>query len=320
MMLSITFRNQFSFNKNIVKNRNVFFLFTDKSLNAPGAKRGRLLIRQSRVKKEIDSLVTGNASAEEQEFDASTSHHHLSVPVHHSKFERHVSEPTPRKSASPVMGSMHLLSVPMQNPILTKQHSQPLLPSQSSSCNIQYPQHYQQHPHLPLHRQLSYPGSSEPPSTHEIQSSSIASNSSFISATPTNLSSRPSISPTTSHSIVPVSATIGLIAASQQFVTSPYKSEELDYPQRISIDKPHDLSPTNYSSISSEPLSLSVEHVPSLRVKSEELHRSISSPQVKILLFMTKKIKISLNDNPFCCNYRALAVNYRLKLDHNIVR
>lgn len=241
------------------------FSLSDKNLSAPGAKRGRLLIRQSRIKKDCDVLSTTPTSCEEIDFDAaqpqSYSHRLLSVPSQHIKIERHVSEPAPRNSSPPPLSSMHLLSVPMHNPVLTKQHSHPLLPSQSSSCSIQYSQHYQQHPHLSLHRQLSYPG----PSDTSMPDQAITPPSPIPSAT--NLSSKPSTSPPSAHS-----------TPAQSFELQELSGSTI---APASIDAPRDLSPSSYAA-PSETHSHSVDHVPSIRVKSEELQRSISSPQVSV--------------------------------------
>lgn len=71
-----------------------------------GSKRGRLLIRQNRVKKECDGEDVG-----------------VTIP---RVVERQCSEPGP--SQSPTQPSPNLLTVP-QATYLVKQHSSPLLPS-----------------------------------------------------------------------------------------------------------------------------------------------------------------------------------------------
>lgn len=236
----------------------------------PGAKRGRLLMRQSRIKKDLDS--SNQPSPEEFNFDTTYSQR-LSVSSQHIKIERHVSEPAPRLSSPPPSSSMHLLSVPQQLPILTKQHSHPLLPSQSTSCDIQFSHH---HPHLSLHRQLSYPGSTE---------------TSLHIHTPHTSSS--STSPLTSGAIgLPSAVTSNLSSTAytssiNQFISTPFKTEEMEFTSTASSASAPDVPSTERKPsyvVVSEPLSLSVDHVPSIRVRSEELQRSISSPQVISLM------------------------------------
>lgn len=82
-----------------------------------GPKRGRLLIRQPRVKKEIDP---SQPSVEGEP----ASHQFLSVP--RARVERQCSEPVPSLSPPP----LNLLAVPGSG-LLVKQHSHPLLPSQT---------------------------------------------------------------------------------------------------------------------------------------------------------------------------------------------
>lgn len=256
-------------------------LCAEKNQTVPGAKRGRLLIRQSRVKKDTDTVN----QSDEMDLEMSYSHRNLSLP--HPKIERHASEPAPRMSSPPPTSSttMHLLTVPQPTPILTKQHSHPLLPSQTSSCDIQFSHHHQHHPHLSLHRQLSYPGSSETTS-HGHSQTLVSTSTSSISTVPIANLSSPGVA--SSLAITPHSSALHSYGGG----STPFKSEASDYTVNFSGDnasasamtseKAQDLSPTNYVVVS-EPLSLSVEHVPSIRVKSEELRRSISSPQVQTI-------------------------------------
>ncbi|CAB3387744.1 Hypothetical predicted protein [Cloeon dipterum] len=88
---------------------------------SPKQKRGRLLIRQPRLKKETDPLSFESDPEDLDSPQPSTSQHYLQVP--HLKVERQTSEPLPAKSS--------LLQVPTPA-YLPKQHSQPLLPSQQS--------------------------------------------------------------------------------------------------------------------------------------------------------------------------------------------
>ncbi|XP_059482500.1 protein bric-a-brac 1-like isoform X1 [Neocloeon triangulifer] len=86
---------------------------------SPKQKRGRLLIRQPRLKKETDPLSFESDPEDSNSPQPSTSQY-LQVP--HLRVERQASEPLPSKS---------LLQVPSPS-FLTKQHSQPLLPSQQT--------------------------------------------------------------------------------------------------------------------------------------------------------------------------------------------
>ncbi|XP_055607138.1 mucin-4-like [Uranotaenia lowii] len=138
----------------------------------PAAKRGRLLIRQQRIKKESDSSSSGQQYGSDLDTPDGTtiySQNLLSVPTHH-RFERQVSEPiipcTPIVSSPEIrsiavegdrLHSGNLLTVPQQH-FLVKQHSHPLLPSQtSSSLGSSHHQTYQTIPTYTLQRQLSHP-------------------------------------------------------------------------------------------------------------------------------------------------------------------
>ncbi|XP_050299442.1 longitudinals lacking protein, isoforms H/M/V isoform X2 [Anthonomus grandis grandis] len=83
-----------------------------------GTKRCRLLMRQSRIKRDSDSSQPSDGDPP----PSSSYHHYLSVP---SRMERQHSDPLPTLSP-PHHGN--LLSVP--GAVLVKQHSHPLLPSQ----------------------------------------------------------------------------------------------------------------------------------------------------------------------------------------------
>lgn len=246
----------------------MFFCSLDKDQSLPGAKRGRLLIRQSRVKKDMDAMN----QHDDMDFETSYSHRNLTVP--HPKMERHASEPAPRMSSPPpsssTSSSSHLLTVPT----ITKQHS----------CDIPY-SHHQHHPHLSLHRQLSYPGSTESSPHGHPQTMGSTSTSSITAVPIANLSS-PGIGCNT-ISLSPRS--LGIHPQLHHSVS--FKSDASDYSINLSGDnsstsamtseKAQDLSPSNYVVVT-EPMSLSFEHVPSIRVKTDELRRSISSPQVNI--------------------------------------
>lgn len=264
----------------------------------PGSKRGRLLIRQSRIKKDADPLY--QPSPEEMDFETfsgSTYPHHLLPSLsQHVKIERHVSEPAPGRSFS-TSSSMHLLSVPQQPPLLTKQHSHPLLPSQSSiSSDIQFahqshPHHHHHHPHLTLHRQLSYPTSTEA-SSLLLQTSSLSSSPIILTTPPPSALSASSMSQLISfktESLELGGGTSSAMAGDSAGLSTISSLNATDLRSAESIassnirSKSHDISPTIV--VVSEPLSmstLSVDHIPSLRVKSEELQRSLSTPQVSV--------------------------------------
>ncbi|KAK9680819.1 hypothetical protein QE152_g38797 [Popillia japonica] len=93
-----------------------------------GTKRGRFLMRQPRIKRESDPSQHGEGEPLSPQF--------LTVP--HVRVERQCSDPLP--TISPPPGN--LLSVPGN--ILVKQHSHPLLPSQTH-------QHQSSTPPIPLH-------------------------------------------------------------------------------------------------------------------------------------------------------------------------
>ncbi|XP_029734324.2 uncharacterized protein DDB_G0271670 [Aedes albopictus] len=133
------------------------------------AKRGRLLIRQQRIKKESDSSSSGQQYGSDLDTPDGTtmySQNLLTVPTHH-RFERQVSEPiiptSPAVSSPPEARnagadrshSGHHLAV-SQQPYLVKQHSHPLLPSQTSSSLAPH-QAFQTISSYSLQRQLSHP-------------------------------------------------------------------------------------------------------------------------------------------------------------------
>lgn len=120
-----------------------------------GSKRGRLLIRQSKIRKDVEQGSCPVTSAQSADLDTPEATVYsqclLSVP----RIERHASEPTPSHSSSG-MSSPGLLAVPTSS-LLIKQHSHPLLPSQSSHSP---PLPAQSAGSFTLQRQLSHPLSS----------------------------------------------------------------------------------------------------------------------------------------------------------------
>nr|XP_017029716.1 longitudinals lacking protein, isoforms A/B/D/L [Drosophila kikkawai] len=349
-----------------------------------GTKRNRVLTRQPRVKRDSDSISSTNqispdTAATTLDFDpfnaagaatsvtardySTTGSHHLhqhQPPAHQQqhhhhhlltvppRIERHASEPAPSLGST----TPHLLSVPSSTPYLIKQHSDPLLPRQStlhiagSSSGITGT-----NPYAPLHRQYSHPlsGSSAsyvPPATlhhpHHISlpesiyasgSPPPAGSSQYLvptrvvacpavssetAATPTNASPGSSSAVAAAVSVV-TSPTSGLHNSSsggsrQSFSPTYAGGSEGGAPERRS---PH--SPTiariqivernkgeaangggggggsrlrNSKSASGSmsgshlhpgqaTMSSSFEHLPTLRVKNEELQRSVSSPQTQ---------------------------------------
>lgn len=232
-----------------------------------GSKRGRLLIRQQRVKKDGDQagdLETPEAGA--------YSDYMLSVPSSGScaKMERHASEPSPASSSlisSPSVSSQNLLSVPSHSSYLVKQHSHPLLPSQSSAPGTSYT----------LTRQLSYP-------------------------TQTSSHMQTIVSSVSTHAAQEIVASGQLLQL--QHHKPPVRSQTLPHYTITEMemggnDKQIGGSPTvviipdmmgdqmqQIQQIQQPPHQKQSQHhlqLPSIRVKSEELQRSISSPLVSLL-------------------------------------
>lgn len=194
------------------------------------------------------------SSPDEIDFEASSSPYsssqRLSVPPTHSKMERHVSEPSPRMSSqSPPLSSaaMHLLTVPTHTPVLTKQHSAP----SQSICDTQFSYHRQEsHSHFSLHRQLSLPSTHSPP-LDRIES--------FTKEEPLSGTSAGHMMRT------PISTSISVSVSESKPIIDHLS------PTFVVVTDPSDPSPSALSQ-------------PPMRVRSEELQRSVSSPQVCILL------------------------------------
>lgn len=264
----------------------VKLLATSSSSSTMGPKRGRLLIRQPRVKRDSDNTLTGGSThSPDAEFEAqppfsqrllTVPHHsvhtqHLHQPQllhqthqhhhHHAKMERHASEPAPSNMST--ITSAHLLSVPSQTPFLVKQHSHPLLlPSQSSldSASGGSTAHY-------LYRQLSYPTTSDSNMSLLIPMSTAATSSIISSAASSSIVTTPSCcSPTTS--------------SMAQFIDRPVKNED----QPDLFLKVRTISPSIVVMTDTTPPT-TAETMPTIRVKNEELQRSLSTPQVCVPLF-----------------------------------
>uniref|UniRef100_A0A2M4BN37 Uncharacterized protein n=3 Tax=Anopheles marajoara TaxID=58244 RepID=A0A2M4BN37_9DIPT len=299
------------------------------------AKRGRLLIRQQRIKKESDSSSSGQQPYEPDTPSDDNSptaivygqQHLLTVPSAHHRFERQVSEPIMPLSASgasSVIGgpisssggdgrqgherstataSGHLLSVPSHQPYLVKQHSHPLLPSQTSSAishtAITGHQSFQTITSYTLQRQLSHPATvgqtpltlvtSSSGSTHYLTpSSSLKTDSDeeggsnvtvTLSTTTSSASSSSSSSTTTTNTntttIIP---TIQLqpIGDRPPIEGSPTVVVVPADPVPVTTTCP--VSSSNSGSGQSTITSITSTPTSSIRVKGEELSRSISTP------------------------------------------
>lgn len=236
-----------------------------------GSKRGRLLIRQQRVKKDGDQggdLETPEAGV--------YSDYLLSVPSSGAKMERHASEPSPATSSlisSPSMSGQNLLSVPSHSPYLVKQHSHPLLPSQSSAPGTSYT----------LTRQLSYPTQSMSHS-QTIVSTVTTHAAQEIAASGQLLQLQHHKPPVRSHTMPQYTITemeMGGNDKQQAIASGPTVVIIPD------MSGDHTLQHTaQVQQIQQPPHQKQSQHhlqLPSIRVKSEELQRSISSPLVSFL-------------------------------------
>jgi hypothetical protein len=240
-----------------------------------GSKRGRLLIRQQRVKK--DGEQVGDLETPEAGMYAD---YLLSVPSTGAKMERHASEPAPQTSSlitSSSATSQNLLSVPSHTSYLVKQHSHPLLPSQSSSSG-----------NYTLTRQLSYPAQT---SSHSqtIVSTVTTHAAQEIAAGGQLLQLQHHKPPVRSHTL-PI----------QQFTITEMEMCSSEKQQQIGGNPTVVIIPDMSSDQSQHSAQVQQQHhqqqqvqqpphqkqsqhhlpLPSIRVKSEELQRSISSPLV----------------------------------------
>lgn len=277
-----------------------------------GSKRGRLLIRQQRVKKDGDQ--TGDLETPEAGI---YSEYLLSVPSSSSgaKMERHASEPSPATSSGLIasMSSGNLLTVPTHSSYLIKQHSHPLLPSQQSlSSSTSYT----------LTRQLSQP---------------IQTTSQIVSVTATS----------TTHGAQDIAASGQLLQFHHQKhpvvrshtmphytvtdmelgETTKIQSTITSSPTVVIIPDMHHNEPSSHAQQSSQQhsnLAQSQMHqqyqkssshhlqLPSIRVKSEELQRSVSSPLVKLLKIFYINIFYCIFIKKFRHQHE---VNYHLKIN-----
>lgn len=240
-----------------------------------GSKRGRLLIRQQRVKKDGDQ--TGDLETPEAGI---YSEYLLSVPSSGAKMERHASEPSPATSSGLIAStpSGNLLTVPTHSSYLIKQHSHPLLPSQqSSSSNTTYT----------LTRQLSQPiqttsqivSVTSTTTTHGAQD--IAAGGQLLQL---HHQKQPVVRSHTMPHYTVTDMELGDTTKVQSNITSSPTvviipdNEPQTIAQHSNIAQSQLLSHQQYQKSSSHHLQL-----PSIRVKSEELQRSVSSPLVKLI-------------------------------------
>ncbi|CAG9800208.1 unnamed protein product [Chironomus riparius] len=237
------------------------------------SKRGRLLIRQQRIKKDGDQ--TGDLETPEagiyQEYL-------LSVPSSGARMERHASEPSPATSSGLITTSSsssvsgNLLSVPTHTSYLIKQHSHPLLPSQSSSPSTSYT----------LTRQLSHPIQTISHQSSQIVSTVTSHGGHDIGHSGQLLQmhhhkSAPVRSQTLPHYTV---TDMDFSSGNEKAQSS---SNMTHSPTVVIIPDDHTTTVVQSHIPSQHTLyqkSSSHHHLqlPSIRVKSEELQRSISSP------------------------------------------
>lgn len=245
------------------------------NIGTTGVKRGRFLIRQQRVKK--DGEIIGENEASNETY--STSEYLLTVPsttTSNARMERHASEP------SPSTGPMSSSNIPQQNLLnvasshtsyLVKQHSHPLLPSQMTSTS---PSSYQ------LTRQLSYPNQQMSSQQQTSSSSQIICSQTFMDA---NTSSQSQFHHQHHHKQTVRSQTLPHYLGGEGDTIE--RSQLGGNPTVVLIsdtatepDPNISISFHQSTSMPQQPIHQKQLQLPSIRVKSEELQRSISSPLV----------------------------------------
>lgn len=240
-----------------------------------GSKRGRLLIRQQRVKKDGDQggdLETPEAGV--------YSDYLLSVPSSGAKMERHASEPSPATSSFISQQSItgqNLLSVPSHSSTsyLVKQHSHPLLPSQSTPGTS-----------YTLTRQLSYP--TQTTSHSQTIVSNISTHAAQEIVASGQLLQLQHHKPVRSHTMPQYTITeMELGNERQQISGSPTVViiPDMSGDQQMQQQQQHSthVQQQQQQQVQQPPHQKQSQHhlqLPSIRVKNEELQRSISSPLV----------------------------------------
>lgn len=244
---------------------------------ALGSKRGRLLIRQQRVKKDGDQagdLETPEAGV--------YSDYLLSVPSSGAKMERHASEPSPATSSlvsSPLISGQNLLSVPSHSSYLVKQHSHPLLPSQSSASGSSYT----------LTRQLSYP--TQPSSHTQTIVSSVTTHAAQELVASGQLLQLQHHKPPVRSQTMPhytITTEMEMIGSDKQQMTG--SPTVVIIPDMSSDQSTTMLHSAQLQQVQQPPHQKQSQHhlqLPSIRVKSEELQRSISSPLVSFFILFS---------------------------------
>lgn len=206
-----------------------------------GSKRGRLLIRQPRVKKELEGQIVQSGS--EPDTQESTTQLYttclLTVPTSRV-MERTISEPAPGKmtTVATTISSPNLLTVPTQSHLI-KQHSHPLLPSQSSHSST-----------YTFHRQLSHPVASSGGSTM-VPVSFVASSATQTTTHKSSMEHHKSLDAASSH--------------------------HTPNPMVVIIPDTSTTTPDTYTSTTSTGL-LNVGNAATHKLKPDEFTRSISSP------------------------------------------
>lgn len=239
-----------------------------------GIKRGRLLIRQQRVKKDGDQggdLETPEAGV--------YSDYLLSVPSSGAKMERHASEPspaTPSLMSQQSVSGQNLLSVPSHSSTsyLVKQHSHPLLPSQSTPGTS-----------YTLTRQLSYP--TQTTSHSQTIVSTVSTHAAQEIAASGQLLQLQHHKPVRSHTMPQYTITEMELGGNerQQISGSPTVViiPDMSGDQQMHQHSTHVQHQQQQQQVQQPPHQKQSQHhlqLPSIRVKSDELQRSISSPLV----------------------------------------
>lgn len=229
-----------------------------------GSKRGRLLIRQQRVKKDGDpagDLETPEAGA--------YSDYLLSVPSSGAKMERHASEPSPASSSfisSSAVSGQNLLSVPSHSSYLVKQHSHPLLPSQATPGTS-----------YTLTRQLSYPTQTTSHS-HTVMSTVTTHAAQEIVASGQLLQLQHHKPPVRSQTMPHYTITEMEMGGSEKSLSG--SPTVVIIPDMASDQTVQQIQQVQQQQPPHQKQSQHHLQLPSIRVKSEELQRSISSPLV----------------------------------------
>lgn len=241
------------------------------SAGSTGVKRGRLLIRQQRVKK--DGEIIGENEASNEAY--SSSEYLLTVPstsTSSARIERHASEPssTGLLSLSNISNQNLLTVVSPHSSYLVKQHSHPLLPSQTTSTSS-----YQ------LTRQLSYPN-------QIVAQQQSASSSMFSSHSPLETTTSAQL---LHHHKPPVrSQTMPHYVSDTEFTERMVESPTVVLIPEEATDQESTVSVSVHqsSTMPQQPIHQKQVQMASIRVKTEELQRSISSPLVRRFAFFSK--------------------------------